>query len=569
MIRALRILAASAVLLIAAGCRTGSRDAQPADTANAAPPAVTFVDATAEAGLRFQHETGAAGRKWMPETMGSGAAFFDYDGDGWQDLLLLNGMRWPGASKGGPQPTMALYRNRGNGVFEDVTARIGLDRPLYGMGAAAADYDGDGDQDVCVTHLGGVTLFRNDAKRFVVAQTGITNGGWPTSAAWLDYDRDGYLDLFVGHYVPWTPQTDVFVSLDGVNKTYARPTEYPGDSCRLYRGLGPKGKWRFEDVTRRSGVYNSRSKALGVALCDYDQDGRVDIVVANDTQQNFLYHNQGNGTFSEVARVMGIAVTETGIAKAGMGVDTADILNNGREAILVTNFSGEQLTLYQLDEYGLFQDVSARSGLGPASSKYLGFGTFFFDYDLDGRQDVFVANGHIQEDAAVRNPEVTYAQPALLFRNLGDGQFRDLTGASGAALMQPVVARGAAYGDYDNDGDLDVVVNVNGGPARLLRNENRTGNRWLRVELTGAGGNRDAIGARVRIKAAGLPAAGASLMARSGSSYLSSHDRRLLFGLGTAERADAVEIQWPNGSVQSLGPAPAGQTLRVTQSPAQ
>jgi hypothetical protein len=262
---------------------------------------------------------------------------------------------------------------------------------------------------------------------------------------------------------------------------------------------------------------------------------------------------------------MGVAVSELGVAKAGMGIDTADLLNDGREAILVTNFSGEQITLYHRDPYGLFLDISARSGLGPASVRYLGFGTFFFDYDLDGWQDAFVANGHIQEDASARSAEVSYAQPALLFHNLRDGRFRDVTAAGGRALMEPVVARGAAYGDYDNDGDLDVVVSANGGPARLLRNDNRTGNHWLRVVLAGAAGNRDAIGARVRVKAPGLPVTGASLLVRSGSSYLSAPDRRLLFGLGEAARVDAIEIRWPDGSVQALGPAPANQTIRVTQ----
>jgi hypothetical protein len=304
---------------------------------------------------------------------------------------------------------------------------------------------------------------------------------------------------------------------------------------------------------------------LGVALCDYDADGAMDVVVANDTEQNLLYHNQGNGTFNEVATSLGVAVSEMGVAKAGMGVDTADIMNDGREAILVTNFSGEQITLYQRDAYGLFVDVSAASGLGPASVRHLGFGTFFFDYDLDGWQDVFVANGHIQEDASVRNTGVDYAQPALLFRNERDGRFRDVTARSGEALLRPVVGRGAAYGDYDNDGDLDVLVSVNGSAPRLLRNDNATGNHWLRVELVGAGGNRDAIGARVRVKAGSLPPGGASLLVRSGSSYLSSHDRRLLFGLGSATRAEAIEVRWPDGSVQSLGPVAADRTVRIVQ----
>jgi hypothetical protein len=463
---------------------------------------------------------------------------------------------------------MALYRNRGDGTFVEVTQEAGLDRPLYGMGVAVGDYDGDGHEDLAITHLHGVTLFHNEGgRRFseIGNLEGAGAGGWATSAAWVDYDRDRFLDLFVCHYVRWSPETDVFVTLDGVHKTYARPSQYPGDSCRLYRNLGPRGHWRFRDVTRESGIWNPRSKALGVALCDYDTDGAVDIVVANDTEQNLLYHNQGNGTFKEVATTLGVAVSEMGVAKAGMGVDTADIGNDGREAVLVTNFSGEQITLYHRDAYGLFVDESASSGLGPASVRRLGFGAFFFDYDLDGWQDVFVANGHIQDDASVRNTGVEYAEPALLFHNERNSRFRDVTAAGGPALLRPVVARGAAYGDYDGDGDLDVLVSANGGPARLLRNENATGNHWLRVVLVGSGGNRDAIGARVRVRAAGLPPGGASLLVRSGSSYLSAHDRRLLFGLGHATRAETVEIRWPDGSVQSLGPVEGGRTARVDQ----
>lgn len=541
-------------MLFVSGCtHTGPQtDTGPHNTD---PPPVTFTDVTERAGIHFRHVNGAFGQKWMPETMGSGCAFLDYDGDGWLDILLINGDNWPGHPSASPHPTMALYHNNHNGTFTDVTHQVGLDVPMYGMGVAVGDYDNDGYADLFVTAVGRSRLFHNvpdghGGRRFedVTNQCGIVDQGWATSAAWVDYDRDGKLDLFVCHYVDWTPQNDVFDSVDGVHKSYARPQSYAGQSCRLYRNLG-HGK--FEDVTRRAGIANVHSKALGVAVSDVDNDGWPDIIVANDTEPNFLYHNQGDGTFKEIGGETGMALSEHGTSRAGMGIDVADVRNNGAPEILITNFSGEQLTLYRRDASGFFSDVAARSGVGIATQTYLGFGAFFFDYDLDGRQDLFITNGHIDDDIGLRDAGVTYKEPSLLFHNLGGGQFADVSAACGPALLEPRVGRGAAWGDFDNDGSPDILLMTNGGAPALLHNENRTGNGWIRLILVGTVSNRDAIGARVRVTV------GTQVQTQevhSGSSYLSASDRRLLFGLGKAQQADRIEVRWPSGRVQVFGP---------------
>lgn len=499
---------------------------------------------------------------------------------------------------------MALYRNDGAGRFQDVTATVGLDIPMYGMGVAVGDWDNDGFDDLAVTALGGVYLFHNEAGRRFSLLTGAERepgrtdqsgaasrrglgvgsgglgkgahsplptpnprlpavpslpGGWPTSAAWVDYDRDGRLDLFVCHYVQWTPETDVYWSLDGVHKSYTTPEKYQGESCRLYHNLGQE---KFADVTDRAGIRSSRSKALGVAVCDYDADGWPDLLVSNDTEPTLVYHNQRDGTFREVATELGVAVAESGKPNAGMGIDTGDDQNNGSESILVTNFAGEQISLYRKDATGLYLDGAAPAGVGLPSQLYLGFGAFFFDADLDGWLDIFVANGHVMDDIERRNTGVTYAEPPLLFHNEGEGRYTNITRSAGPALTVPQVGRGAACGDYDNDGSLDLLLTTNGGPARLLRNVGDHENGWLKLQLRGGPSNRDAIGARVRVRV------GDRVMTRcvkSGSSYLSASDRRLTFGLGRAARADEVEIQWPTGAVQSLGPVERNRWLRITE----
>jgi hypothetical protein len=505
---------------------------------------VVFTDVTAVAGVRFSHTSGAFGKKYLPETMGSGVAFLDFDGDGWQDLLLVNSKRWPGRS--GPPTLPALYRNRRDGTFEDVTRAAGLDVELYGMGVAAADYDNDGDVDVYLTALGPNRLLRNRGGRFedVTASAGVGDPGFGTSAVFFDYDRDGWLDLFVANYVDWSIEKDLFCSLDGEHKSYCTPESYKGQSPRLYRNLGGG---RFEDVTERVGLYNPASKALGVALVDFDADGWLDLFVANDTQPDNLYRNDGKGRFSDVGVTAGVAFSESGVARAGMGVDAADYDRSGRPSLLVGNFSGEMTALYHNEGGGLFIDEAPTSKLGRDSLLSLTFSCFFFDYDLDGWLDVFAVNGHVADDIEAVQPRVTYAQRSQLFRNAAGRGFEQVTSAAGAALAEPIVGRGAAYADYDNDGDLDVVITVNNGPARLLRNDGGNANHYLRVRTAGSRSSRDGIGARVTV----TPAGGAAQwqLVKTGSSYLSQSEHTLTFGLGPEAKPARVEVRWPSGLV--------------------
>ncbi len=405
----------------------------------------------------------------MPETLGAGCAFLDYDGDGWQDILLINGMDWPGHKH--QRSTLKLYRNNRDGTFSDVTHHAGLDLEMYGMGVAVGDYDNDGYPDILVTCVGQNVLFKNTGKgtfRDVTRASGL--GGrhaFSTSALWFDFDRDGRLDLFVCNYVKWSPEHDVFCSLDGKNKSYCTPEAYRGETCWLFHNLG-NGK--FEDVTPTSGVFDSSSKSLGVALLDYDEDGWPDLLVANDTQPNKLYRNQRNGTFKDVAVDAGIAFSAEGKARAGMGVDVADFNNSGRPGVAITNFDNEMIGLYRASGDGNYVDVATQSGVGLASKDRLGFGCVFLDADLDGWLDLAVVNGHI--DDTVRNVRgVGYAQPPQLFLNDGQGKFRDVAGEIGGGFTQPKVGRGLAYGDFDRDGDLDLLMTTNNGPAYLFRND--------------------------------------------------------------------------------------------------
>ncbi|MCS6776196.1 MAG: CRTAC1 family protein [Chloroherpetonaceae bacterium] len=553
--------------VLLSGCAM-PRGATPAHDRTLPPvPAVTFVDVTEQAGIRFQYVNGAFGEKWLPETMGGGGGFLDYDADGWLDILLINGDYWPGhAPPGARRPTLALYRNRRDGTFEDVTARAGLSVSLYGMGLAVGDFDNDGWDDLFITAVGRSRLFRNvsdgrGGRRFVdvTERFRLNDRGWSTSAAWVDFDRDGDLDLFVCHYVRWTPETDLPYTIDGVHKSYARPQAYNGEPCRLYRNDGN----RFTDVSAKSGVLRT-GKSLGVVVVDYDGDNWPDIFVANDTEPNFLFHNQGDGTFLDIGMEAGIALSDQGTSRAGMGIDAADVLNRGQFDILITNFAGEQVALYRRapEGSGLFLDVAAQAGVGVPSQRYLGFGAFFFDYDLDGWPDIFVANGHIHDDIEGRELGVTYEEPCLLFRNLGQGRFMDVSALSGPALTVRRVGRAAACGDYDNDGDLDVLVVSNRGRPALMRNDNRTGNGWIRLALRGKTSNRNAIGARVRVTAGGVTQ---TQEVRSGGSYLAASDRRLLFGLGRALRVDSVEIRWPGGRVQPVPPPQRNTALVVTE----
>jgi hypothetical protein len=520
----------------------------------------TFTDVTKAAGIAFTHESGAFGRKYLPETMGPGAAFLDADADGWQDLLLVNSATWPGQPA--RRTPMALYRNNGNGTFTDVTAKAGLAVPMYGLGVAAADYDGDGRIDIYVTALGRNHLFHNDGSlRFsdVADKAGVANAGFSTSAAWFDYDHDGRLDLYVANYVDWSIEKDLFCTLDGKTKSYCTPESYTGQSGALYRN---RGNGTFEDATRAAGLHDPSAKALGVALLDYNADGWLDFFVSNDTQPNRLYENRKNGTFTDVGVPAGVAFNEAGVARAGMGVDAADYDGSGRPSLIIGNFSNEMMALYNNEGNGLFIDEAPRSALGRASLLTLTFACFFFDYDLDGLLDIFAANGHVADDITAVQPRVKYAQPPHLFRNLGSRRFEEVTDKAGADFGRPVVARGAAYGDYDNDGDLDLLVATNDGPARLLRNDGAGQRRSLRLLLRTPSANRDAIGAYARV----TTTAGTSpwQMVKTGSSYCSQNELPLTFGLGAA-RAAAIEVKWPDGTVEKLPAVDAGATITIEQ----
>jgi hypothetical protein len=525
--------------------------------------AIEFTDVTAEAGIHFKHNSGAFGKKYLPETIGSGGAFLDYDNDGWQDIFLVNSMDWPENKKHRSFP--ALYHNNKDGTFTDVTAQAGLGVEMYGIGVAVADYDNDGNVDIYVTCVGPNHLFRNlGGGKFVdmTKSAGVGDPGFSTSAAWFDYDNDGKLDLFVGNYVDWTPQTDLYCSLDGKNKSYCTPQTYKGQSATLYHN---RGNGTFENVTARAGLNDPAGKTLGVALLDYDDDGWMDLFVANDTEPNKLYRNNHNGTFTDNAVIAGVAFSEAGTARAGMGVDAGDYDGSGRQSVVIGNFTNESIALYHNDGSGLFTDDAPSSGIGKMSAQSLTFATFFFDYDLDGLLDVFAANGHVSDDISVVQPTVKYAQPPHLFRNKGKKKFEEVTAKLGRALNRAIVGRGAAYGDFDNDGDLDLLITTNNGPARLLRNDNANQNDLLRVRLAGTRSNRDGIGARLVLKTSkGRTEFG---MVRTGSSYCSQSELPVTFGLGKPEDGTTItlEINWPSGQKDRIADIKPNQTITVQE----
>jgi hypothetical protein len=513
---------------------------------SAATPGLRFVDVTSAAGIHFRHNSGAYGGKLLPETLGSGCAFLDYDGDGWQDLLLINGMDWPNHKHA--KTPLRLYHNDRDGTFTDVTQRVGLDLEMYGMGVAVGDYNNDGFPDILVTCVGQNRLFQNTGKGTfldVTHSSGLGGRlGFSTSALWFDYDRDGFLDLFVCNYVKWSAEHDVFCSLDGKQKSYCTPEAYRGETCWLFHN---RGNGTFEDTTAASGVFDTSSKSLGVALLDHDRDGWPDLLVANDTQPNKLYRNLHNGTFMDIGVEAGIAFSAEGKARAGMGVDTADFDGSGFPGIAITNFDNEMIGLFRPAGKGVYNDVAVQAGVGLPSQNTLGFGCVFLDADLDGSQDLIVANGHIDETVRNIRGNVGYAQPPQLFLNNGQGQFRDAAAAAGEGFSRPKVGRGLAYGDFDRDGDLDLLMTTNNGSAYLYRNDQLAGNRSIRFALVGTQSNRDAIGANVRIE---YPGASQSRMVKSGSSYLSQSELPVTFGLGKHDRISRVVIQWPNGRVE-------------------
>jgi hypothetical protein len=519
-----------------------------------------LVDVTRQAGVLFQHNSGAFGKKYLPETLGSGCAFFDYDNDGWLDILLANSMDWPEHYQ--QRTTMRLYRNNRNGTFTDVTRPAGLDVEMYGIGVAVGDYDNDGFSDLYITCYGQSRLFHNNGNGTfseVTRSSGLEgHSDLSSSAMWFDYDRDGRLDLVVANYVRWSPQTEIFCSLDGRTKSYCTPEAYPGTTCWLFHN---RGDGTFEDVTGRAGLHDSTSKSLGLTLIDYDLDGWPDLFIANDTQPNKLYHNNRNGTFSETAVSAGVAFSEDGLARAGMGADAADYDNSGLPSLVVTNFSQQMVGLFRNEGHGFFIDEAPHSAVGKSTRLTLGFGCFFFDFDLDGRLDLLVANGHIDETIAHVESPVTYAESPHLFHNEGGGQFRDVATLVGSGFAGPKVARGCAYGDFDNDGDLDVLITTNNGPAYLFRNDGGA-NHSIRFRAVGVKSNRDAIGSNIRIW---TPEGMRWLTVKSGSSYLSQSDRSATFGLGKFERVERALIEWPSGLKEELGKLEGGRTYVVEE----
>jgi hypothetical protein len=538
-----------------------------------APPSVTFTNITHEAGIDFVHVNGSTGEKLMPETIGSGAAFLDYDNDGDQDLLLVNSKWWPGEERE-PTPTLAFYRNDGHGRFTDVTAEVGLKITCFGMGAGIGDYDNDGWTDLYITTLGKNTLFRNDHGRFVDVTARADVAGldtdWSTAAAFIDYDNDGDLDLFVGNYVLWSRKIDLEIDfqLTGLGRAFGAPNHFTGANNRLYRN---EGDGRFSDVSLAAGIAVNdpvtgmpEGKTLGVAPIDYDRDGWIDLVTSNDTVRNFLYHNLGNGRFEEIGALEGIAYDRNGKATGAMGIDAAYFRNDSDLGIGIGNFANEMSSLFVTEEgHAPFADEAILVGFGPASRLALTFGLFFFDYDLDGRLDIFQANGHLEGDINVVQPSQTYAQPAQLFWNCGDACRTPFVLAENTGdLAMPLVGRGAAYADIDGDGDLDIVVVQNGRRAVLFRNDQQLGHHWLRVKLEGRTVNRNAIGAVLTLTANGVTQRRSVMPTHS---YLSQVELPVTFGLGDAQQVDSLTIDWPNGRSQNIPVAEVDITLTITQ----
>ena len=519
-----------------------------------------FTDITQTAGIDFIHNTGAFGEKYLPETMGSGCAFIDYDNDGWQDILLVNGKDWEGKPTGKRQ-TMALYRNNKDGTFTDVTETAGLAVPLYGMGTAVADYDNDGDSDIYISCLETDRLFQNRGDGTFIDVTnasGIHNPGFGTSCAWFDYNKDGHLDLYVANYVEWSIENDLFCTLDGKNKSYCTPESYTGQSSKLFRN---RGNGTFADVSRIARIEDNTSKSLGVCIFDYNADGLPDIFEANDTQPNKLYQNNGDGTFIETALEVGVSHDEKGVATGAMGVDAADYDRTGKESLVIGNFSNEMLNLYHNDG-GFFIDDAPAAHIGNATLLTLTFACFFFDFDLDGNLDIFTANGHVENDINAIQSQVTYAQPPHLFHNDSHGKFTNALPKVGADLAKPRVGRGAAYGDIDNDGDWDLLVTTSNGPAHLFRNDGGNHNAWIKVQLTGQKSNRDGIGAQISITSA---LGTQTRIVKSGSSYCSQSELTAIFGINNDAIIETIKVKWPSGAVSTRKNIKPNQRIRIEE----
>ena len=525
-------------------------------------PDVSFTDITSSSGIGFMHESGARGEKLLPETMGSGAAFLDYDNDGDQDLLLVNAIPWPDDQSAGPLSTMVLYSNDGSGHFQDVTREVGLDQPFYGTGVAVGDVDGDGRRDLFIGAVGPDRLYRNTPEGFVdvTDAAGVAGGDdqWTSSPAMLDYDRDGDLDLFAPTYVQWSPEKDQALNftLNGTDRAYGPPKQYEGSQPRFFRN---RGDGTFEEVAEDIGLHVVNpstgvpvGKSLAVAPIDLDRDGWMDLLVANDTTRNFLYRNLGDGTFEEIGAMAGVAYDDRGQATGAMGIDVAHYRNDEMLGIGIGNFANEMTSFYVGDGQ-MFSDEAILEGIGSPTRPLLSFGLFFLDYDLDGRLDLFQTNGHLEEEISEIQSSQQYRQPAQLFWNAGPDQpscFEIVPSATAGDLVTPIVGRGAAFADIDSDGDLDLIVTQAGDRPLLLRNDQSLGHHWLRLSLEDpTSANRDAIGAWIELKAGGVTQRRQVMPTRS---YLSQVELPVTFGLGTAAEIESITVIWPDGQMQSI-----------------
>ena len=523
-----------------------------------------FTSVTTEVGIHFKHHNGARGQRYFIEPLGGGTAFLDYNNDGFQDIYLVNGADLSSLTEKQPEeiepPRNALYRNNGDGTFTDVTMEAGVADTGYGMGCAVGDYDNDGFPDLYVTNFGANVFFRNNGDGTFTNVTKGTDTGdirWGASCAFVDYDNDGFLDLYVTNYVKYDIESDQ-VCMDKGVRVYCDPRLYEGELDVLYHN---NGDGTFTDVTESAGFSEATGRGLALAWGDYDDDGDMDIYIANDADQNFLYRNNGDGTFTDVSLTAGVGFSEDGEAENGMGADFGDYDNDGRLDLVVTNFQGQTNTLYHNEGNGLFSDVSYASKIGTMSLSYLAWGVGFADYDNDGYQDLFIANGHLDENVQAFNPTGFYEQPNQLFRNNRAGTFDEVGADSGSDMRLEKVSRGFAYSDYDNDGDLDLLVtNLKGTPDLLQNGGNQ--NAWLTLTLIGTRSNRDAIGARVTVTAGNLTQL---REVRSGSSYLSQNDMRLHFGLGKHSQVDQIEIRWPSGLQEHLEGIEANQILTLVE----